>query len=74
VQDVLTISVPKTPKKFKNKDISFDKYISRKTSQSELYCHFPYKVLSPREEYGLYGLKNLYLFSNSMTKNAHIQN
>jgi len=57
VQDVLTISVPKTPKKFKNKDISFDKFISRKTTQSEL--HQPEKKN---------GLKNLDLFSNSMTK------
>jgi hypothetical protein len=40
----------KTPKKFKNKDVSFDEYISRKTAQSELHCHFPYKVYHPEKK------------------------
>jgi len=42
----------KPPKKFKNKDISFDEHISRITSQSELHCHFPYKVYHPEKKMG----------------------
>jgi hypothetical protein len=55
----------KPPKKCKNKDVSVDKCISRKNNTIRTTLSLPIQGVLPREENGL---KNLYLFSNSMTK------
>lgn len=50
MQDLLTISVPKAPKKFRNKDVSFEEYISKKNITIRTTLSLPKEDVSPEKK------------------------